>query len=104
MKFYLHISKDEQKKRLEARLSDPSKLWKFSEGDLKERKFWDDYMDAYEDTLTKCSTEDAPWYIIPSNKKWYRNLVIGQAIVDKLKSLDMKYPEPQGKFDKIVID
>ena len=104
MKFYLHISKDEQKKRLEKRLTDPSKLWKFSEGDLKERKFWDDYMDAYEDALTKCNTEDAPWYIVPSNKKWYRNLMIGQTIVDKLKSLDMKYPEPQGNFDKIVID
>lgn len=104
MKFYLHISKEEQKKRLEKRLIDPSKRWKFSEGDLKERKYWDNYMDAYEDALTKCSTEHAPWYIVPANNKWYRNLVIGQAIVDKLKSLDMKYPEPKIDYKKIVIE
>ena len=104
MKFYLHISKDEQKKRLEERLSDPSKRWKFSEADLKERKFWDDYMDVYEDALTKCNTEYAPWHIVPANRKWYRNLVIGQAIVEKLQSLDMKYPETKLDFKKLVIE
>jgi PPK2 family polyphosphate:nucleotide phosphotransferase len=104
MKFYLHISKDEQKKRLEERLNDPSKRWKFSEGDLKERKYWDDYMDAYEDALTKCNTEHAPWHIIPANRKWYRNLVIGQTIVEKLKSLDMKYPETKIDIKNIIIE
>jgi polyphosphate kinase 2 (PPK2 family) len=73
IKFFLHISKDEQKKRLQNRLNDPSKNWKISESDFKERKYWDEYMKAYEEALNSCSTEWAPWYIIPANTKWFRN-------------------------------
>lgn len=104
IKFYLHISKDEQKKRLEERLNDPTKRWKFSEADLRERRYWNDYMDAYEDVLTKCSTDYAPWYIVPANKKWYRNVVVGETIVKRLKELNMKYPEPKTDLSKIVIE
>ena len=93
MKFFLHISRDEQKERLEARLKEPRKLWKFSEADVRERAFWDDYMEAYEDALSKCSTKWAPWHIVPANRKWYRDLVVGESIVKALKNLDMKYPE-----------
>jgi PPK2 family polyphosphate:nucleotide phosphotransferase len=103
-KFFLHISKDEQKKRLEERLEDPAKRWKFSDADLKERQYWNDYMDAYEDVLTKCSTDYAPWYIIPANKKWYRNVLIGEIIVNELKNLNMKYPESKIDLPKIVIE
>jgi PPK2 family polyphosphate:nucleotide phosphotransferase len=104
LKFFLHISKDEQKKRIEQRLEDPAKKWKFSEADLKEREYWDDYMDAYENVLTKCSTEYAPWHIIPANKKWYRNLVIGEIIVNALKEQNMKFPEPKIDLSKIKIE
>ncbi len=104
LKFYLHISKDEQKKRLEERLNDPTKHWKFSEADLKERQYWNDYMDAYEDVLTKCSTDYAPWYIVPANKKWYRNVIVGETIVKRLKELNMKYPKPKTDLSKIVIE
>jgi len=95
LKFFLHISKDEQKKRFGERLNDPKKRWKFSLVDLKEREYWNDYMDAYEAVLNKCSTEYAPWYIVPANKKWYRNLVVGETIVKTLKNLNMEYPEPK---------
>lgn len=103
LKFFLYISKDEQKKRLEERLKDPTKHWKFSEADLKEREYWDDYIEAYEDVLTKCSTEYSPWYIVPANKKWYRNLVVGESIVHALRQLNMKYPEPKVDISKIKI-
>src|SRR5258707_752835 len=81
LKFFLYISKDEQKRRLEARLEKPHKEWKFSKDDLKERELWDDYMDAYEDMLSKCNTEVAPWHVIPGNQKWYRNIIITRTIV-----------------------
>jgi len=97
LKFYLHISKDEQKRRLEARRDTPEKRWKFAVGDLKERAYWDDYMQAYEEALTRCSTSWAPWYVVPANKKWYRDLVVARILVDKLKALDMHYPQvPEG--------
>ncbi|MBM3234736.1 polyphosphate kinase 2 family protein [Candidatus Poribacteria bacterium] len=92
LKFFLHISKAEQKKRFEERLADPTKHWKFAEADVREREYWDDYMEAYEDAISKCSTEWAPWYIVPANKKWYRDLVVGETIVTALKDLNMKYP------------
>jgi len=95
LKFYLHIDQDEQKERLQARLDDPAKQWKFRLGDLEERKLWPDYMKAYEDALGKTSTEHAPWYIVPANRKWYRDLVISTVLVDTLKKLDMKYPRPK---------
>jgi PPK2 family polyphosphate:nucleotide phosphotransferase len=104
LKFYLHIDLDEQKERLQARLDEPEKRWKFSKGDLAERKLWDQYTEAYEAVLSKTSTEWAPWYIIPANRKWYRNLIISQAIVDTLQGLDMHYPQPEDGLDGIVID
>ena len=104
LKFYLHIDLDEQKERLQARLDEPHKNWKFSKGDLEERKLWDQYMAAFEDALGKTSTEDAPWYVIPANRKWYRNLVISSIIIDKLKSLNMAYPEPEEGLEGIVIE
>ncbi len=95
LKFYLHISKDEQKARLEARRDRPDKRWKFNPGDLKERARWDDYRAAYEEALAETSTEWAPWYVVPANRKWYRNLVISTVLIDTLKGLAMAYPEPE---------
>jgi len=92
LKFFLHISLDEQKARLQTRLDEPHKHWKFNPGDLEQRKLWPDYMKAYEEVLSRTSTERAPWYIVPANRKWYRNLVIGQVIVDALNGLDIQYP------------
>jgi polyphosphate kinase 2 (PPK2 family) len=104
LKFYLHIDKDEQKQRLQARLDDPAKRWKFHLGDLEERKLWPDYMQAYEDVLSKTSTENAPWFIVPANRKWYRDLVISSVLVDTLESLNMKFPEPEEKLDGVVVE
>lgn len=104
LKFYLHISKDEQKERLRARLDIPHKRWKFNPGDLAERELWNDYRLAYETALTRCSTESAPWHIVPANKKWYRNLVISETIVETLESLKMEYPEPAAGLDEMVIE
>ena len=103
LKFFLHISKDEQKERLQARLDDPTKHWKFNVGDLKERERWDEYTRAYEDALSKTSTAWAPWYVVPSNAKWYRNLVIAHALVDTLEGLKMRYPESNEDLSKVVI-
>jgi len=104
LKFFLHISKAEQKARLEARLSNPSKRWKIAEADIHERAYWDDYMQAYEAAFNLCSTAWAPWHIIPANKKWYRNLVIMEHIIEALKKLDMRYPEPTFDISAITID
>jgi PPK2 family polyphosphate:nucleotide phosphotransferase len=104
IKFFLHISKDEQKERLLDRLNDPTKHWKFSVGDLAERKLWDEYMEAYEDVLSKTSTRWAPWYIVPANRKWYRNLVVASVLVDTLKDLHMQYPIPKDDLSKVVIE
>ena len=103
LKFFLHISREEQKERFEALLADPHKNWKFSLGDVKKREHWDEYMRAYEDALSRCSTPWAPWYIIPADRKWYRNLIISQIIVATLEKLDMHYPPPLPDADKIVI-
>jgi len=92
LKFFLHISKDEQKKRLEERIRDPEKRWKFNEGDLEERKFWKQYMQAFADVLRATSTGPAPWYVVPANRKWYRNLVIASTIVQALDDLNLKRP------------
>jgi len=101
LKFFLHISKDEQKERFEDRLKDPSRQWKISEADFSERDYWDDYIEAYEDALTRCSTPWAPWYVIPSNRKWYRNLAISQILVEALESLEMKFPPPSIDLSKV---
>lgn len=101
LKFMLHISKDEQKKRLEERIKDPDKHWKLSEADFQERKYWDDFVDAYEAVLTRCNTKPAPWYIIPSNKKWFRNLAVSHIVVEALENLRMKFPPPTVDVKKL---
>lgn len=95
LKFFLHIDLNEQKERLQARLDEPNKHWKFNPGDLKERKLWPKYMKAYEDAISKTSTDWAPWHIVPANRKWYRNLVVGTVIIETLEGLNMRYPEPE---------
>ena len=92
-KFFLHVSKKEQKKRFLERLENPEKNWKFSPSDLKERAFWDDYMQAYEDMIRHTATEDAPWYVVPADNKWFTRVVVGAAIIDALASLHLQYPE-----------
>ena len=101
LKFFLHISKDEQKKRLMDRIDDPDKHWKISEADFNERRFWNDYTAAYEDALTKCSTDAAPWYVIPSNKKWFRNLAVSHIIAETLEEMDLKLPKPSIDVKKL---
>ena len=91
-KFFLHISKKEQKKRFLARLDEPEKNWKFSAADVRERQFWDDYQDAYEDMIRNTSTEDAPWYVVPADNKWFTRLVLSEVIVHTLEELDLAYP------------
>ncbi len=103
IKFYLHISKDEQKRRLESRLSDPEKRWKFSKNDIKERAFWDDYQEAFEEAINNTSTAHAPWYVVPANKKWYRNLVVARTIADTLEAMDPKFPPAEAGLDQISI-
>lgn len=102
LKFFLHISKEEQRERLEERIADSTKRWKFQHTDLEERKLWDEYMRAYDDAIEKTSTECAPWVIVPSDKKWYRNLVIGTFVQDALKSLKAKYPVIDLSGEKVV--
>ncbi len=98
LKFYLHITKEEQRKRLEERLKDRTKEWKFSVNDLPERQYWKQYMKAYEDAISKTSTKVAPWYIVPATHKWFRDYIVASAIVSHLEELDMKYP----KIDKVT--
>lgn len=104
LKFFLHISQDEQKKRLQARLDHPRKYWKVSPSDLTERQYWDDYVQAYDDALSQCSTRHAPWYIIPSNHKWYRNLAISEILLDLMEGFNMKYPKPKFDIKKMKVE
>jgi PPK2 family polyphosphate:nucleotide phosphotransferase len=92
LKFFLHISEEEQKERFQQRLDDPTKNWKFNVDDLEKRKKWSDYIKAYEEALTLCNTPWAPWHIVPADRKWYRNLVVSEVLVDAMEKLDMKYP------------
>ncbi len=92
LKFYLHISNKEQKERLQARLDEPDKHWKFDRGDLQKRAQWDDYTEAFEEMLERCTTEYAPWYVIPADQKWYRNLAVARVIVHTLKEMNLQYP------------
>ncbi|MCL4252215.1 MAG: polyphosphate kinase 2 family protein [Anaerolineae bacterium] len=103
LKFYLNISKAEQKKQLQERLDDPTKHWKFSVGDLPVRNQWDDYMQAFEDVFTQCNTDYAPWHIIPGNTRWYRTLTITKIIVETLEKMNPQYPKPEEGLDKVVI-
>jgi PPK2 family polyphosphate:nucleotide phosphotransferase len=93
LKFFLHVSKDEQKKRFLDRINDPSKNWKFSSADVEERKFWNDYQKAYEEAISATSKSYAPWYIIPADKKWFTRLLVSAIIIDKLKKLNLDYPK-----------
>jgi PPK2 family polyphosphate:nucleotide phosphotransferase len=104
VKCYLHISKQEQRERLQARLDKPHKLWKFNKADLDERKKWDDYQRAYEDVLTLCNTEHAPWHIIPSDRKWYRNLVVSQILRETLEKLDPQFPPAEEGLEGLVVE
>jgi polyphosphate kinase 2 (PPK2 family) len=100
LKFFLHISKDEQKKRFLKRIHDPNRAWKVSEDDFTERKYWDDYTAAYEDAVTRCNTREAPWYIIPANKKWFRNLAVSHIIAEELEKMHLKFPAPAINWKK----
>lgn len=94
VKFYLNISPDEQAERLRERQQNPDKHWKFNPGDLEDRKLWPEYMKAYEDALTRCNTPWAPWYVIPANHKWYRNLVVTEILIQTMEDMDLAFPEP----------
>ncbi len=104
LKFFLHISPDEQKQRLLDRLKDETKQWKFNPGDLKERQLWKKYMHAYEEVITLTSTDYAPWFIVPADRKWYRDWVVATAIVEALKNLKMAYPKPAYDIEAILDD
>ncbi|EEF58284.1 polyphosphate kinase 2 family protein [Pedosphaera parvula] len=103
LKFFLHISKEEQAARLRARIEDPTKNWKFEESDLEMRKHWDDFQEAYEDAINKCSTNYAPWHIIPADHKWFRDYAIAGVVVDALQKLKMKWPKPKIDLSKVKI-
>ena len=92
LKFYLNLSRKEQKKRFMERLDKPDKNWKFSAADVRERKFWDDYMHAYEEAIRATASKDAPWYVVPADNKWFTRLVVAAAIVEAVEKLDLKYP------------
>jgi len=104
LKFFLHISKEEQKCRLEARLKEPHKLWKFNLADLKERRLWDDYQMAYDDVINSCTTARAPWWIVPADRKWMRNLVMLEVVVAALEKMDPKYPPAEFDPKDIAIE
>lgn len=104
LKFFLHINLEEQKERLQARLDNPHKQWKFNLKDLKERKLWPEYTKAYEAVLSKTSTEWAPWYVVPANRKWYRNLVVARVILQTLRDFEMQYPDPEDDLSGVVIE
>jgi PPK2 family polyphosphate:nucleotide phosphotransferase len=95
LKFYLHIDRNEQRERLQARVDDPRKQWKFRMGDLATRARWDDYQAAYRDALERCSTDVAPWFVIPANRKWFRNLAVARILADTLEDLDPRFPPPE---------
>jgi len=103
VKFFLNISWEEQKKRMEARLADPKKNWKFDPEDLKNRQRWTDYMAAYQDALERCSTKHAPWYVVPADHKWFRNWVVADILASTIEKLDLKYPPPLKKADQIKV-
>jgi PPK2 family polyphosphate:nucleotide phosphotransferase len=101
LKFFLYISKDEQLARFKERLLDPARQWKISESDYREREYWDEYVSAYEDMLGQCSTDKAPWHVIPSNHKWFRNLAVSQIICETMERMNMKIPKPTVDLDQI---
>jgi PPK2 family polyphosphate:nucleotide phosphotransferase len=104
VKFFLYIDRDEQRERFQARLDEPYKRWKFRLGDLEERKLWDNYIEAFEDAMSRCSTEIAPWYVVPANRKWFRNLAVADILADTLDDLDPRYPEPTEDLSGVVVE
>lgn len=104
VKFFLHISRDEQRQRLQERYENPRKRWKFSMGDLGERKLWDKYTEAYEDALSETSTADSPWYVIPANRNWFRDLAISSILADTIEVLKPSYPDPDDLPKGLVIE
>ncbi len=103
VKVFLHISRAEQKQRLEERLKDPDKRWKFEAGDLEMRALWDEFQGAYEDALSRTSTREAPWYVVPADRKWFRDLAVAKILVDLLEDMDPRYPEPHLDLGKLVV-
>lgn len=104
VKLFLNISKGEQRERLQARLDDPEKTWKFHMGDLDDRALWDDYQTAFGAMLSRTSTDYAPWYVVPANRKWYRNLVVSNILIQTLESMDPQYPDAEEGLDGLVVD
>lgn len=104
VKLFLNISKDEQKERLQARLDEPDKNWKFNKADLKDRELWDDYREAFRVAIEETATDHAPWYVVPANRKWYRNLVVSSILIDTLEDMDPQFREPEEDLDGIVIE
>jgi len=103
-KFFLHVSKKEQKRRFLDRIEDPLKNWKFSSNDASERDFWDDYMKAYEQMIQETATKEAPWYVVPADNKWFTRVVVGSAVIETLASLDLAYPEvDQSKLKELAL-
>jgi PPK2 family polyphosphate:nucleotide phosphotransferase len=103
VKLFLHISKEEQRERLQARIDQHDKTWKFSKGDLAERARWDDHIAAFEDALSETSTDYAPWYVVPANRKWYRNLVVSTVLIETLEGMDPRVPEPEADLEGVVV-
>ncbi|MBM3880109.1 MAG: polyphosphate kinase 2 family protein [Verrucomicrobia bacterium] len=103
LKFFLHISKEEQAERLKARLENPRKKWKFAADDLKMRDYWHSFQRAYEDALSRCHTKYAPWHIVPADRKWYRNYVVAHTVVDALEALDLKWPKPKRTLSGVKV-
>lgn len=104
VKFFLHVSRDEQRQRFEKRLDDATKQWKLSPSDFEDRKYWDDYVTAYEDALSRCSTREAPWFIVPADRKWLRNLVVSDILVEILEALDMRFPKATFDLSTVRLD
>jgi polyphosphate kinase 2 (PPK2 family) len=104
IKCFLHISKDEQRRRLQDRIDNPDEHWKFNPQDLAERKLWDDYQQAYEDAISKCNTPWAPWHLVPSDVEWHRNLVVSQLLRDTLRELNPQWPDGKDDFRGLVVE
>jgi PPK2 family polyphosphate:nucleotide phosphotransferase len=104
VKFLLYIDKEEQAKRFRERIDDKTKNWKFSPADVKEREYWDQYIDAFQDMLRQCSTECAPWYVIPANRKWFRNLAVSQVLREELEAMSLKFPKPMADLSGIKFE
>jgi polyphosphate kinase 2 (PPK2 family) len=103
LKFYLHISKKKQQERLQERIDDPKKNWKISESDLKERGYWDDYMKCYEDAINQTHCKIAPWFVIPSNRKWYRNLTVARITLEQLENLKIETPKAKVSVKGLIV-